>query len=64
MAIVAVYEFENGVKCAINDACYAGKTEEELEAARERTRIIARRILNRKIRRELGWNEKNDEPEW
>ena len=25
MAIVAVYEFENGVKCAINDACYAGK---------------------------------------
>ncbi len=35
MAIVAVYEFENGVKCAINDACYAGKTEEELEAANE-----------------------------
>ncbi len=62
MAIVAVYEFENGAKCAINDACYANKTEEELEEARERARIVARRILDRKLMRELGLEGEEYEP--
>lgn len=62
MAIVARYEFKNG-KTAINDACYANKTEAELEEARERARIIARRILDRKLMRELGLEGEDYESE-
>lgn len=46
MAIAAEYQHTHGARAAIHDACFRDKTPEEMEADREITRRIIRRIVS------------------
>lgn len=49
MAVVKEWTTEEGTVVKINDAAYAGKTEEEMKAAYENINKVASMIISRRL---------------